>query len=80
MYRLILTFLSVITLSGCIGAMFIEEDPADHTPKSFPSLHQVPQRPPHPDVIAQKSLEEGLATSHSEDLTMHRALREDFHQ
>ena len=78
MFRLFLIILGPLVLSGCIGSLFIEEDPTDRTPKSFPSLHQVPDRPPHPDVIVQRTMEEGLATSHTEDLEMHQKLRQDF--
>lgn len=72
-YRLIAPLLLGGSLSGCIGSQFVVDD-ADNQ-ASFPSLHDVPERPDLPDRSDHTQVKSELSSSQQETLDENAQLR-----
>lgn len=73
--RLLSPLVLGVTLSGCIGSQFVVDDADDEV--TFPSLHNVPERPDLPDRSAYTEVKDGLSLSQQETLDENAQLRKE---
>ncbi len=71
--RIVSPLILGVTLSGCIGSQFVVDDADDEV--TFPSLHDVPERPDLPDRSAYTEVKDSLSLSQQETLDENTRLR-----
>jgi len=71
--RLIFPFILGGSLAGCVGSQFVVDDTDDKA--TFPSLHDVPERPDLPDRSHYTDVKNELSSSQQETLDENERLR-----
>jgi hypothetical protein len=77
MHKYLFVAIGCLSLSGCIGTAFVFDE-HDELSVCYPDLHDVPDKPPCPDLAAYKQAEETLSCGQSEAMTTNKQLREQF--
>tara|TARA_R110002095_G_scaffold2288_2_gene9528 strand:- start:3492 stop:3695 length:204 start_codon:yes stop_codon:yes gene_type:complete len=63
-------------LSGCVGSQFVVDETDNEA--TFPSLHDVPERPDLPDRSTYPALKDDLSSSQQETLDENEKLRKKY--
>lgn len=66
----------LLILGGCVGSQFVVDDTDNEA--TFPSLHDVPERPDLPERSSYGDLKEELSSSQQETLKENERLRKKY--